>query len=220
MDVSAQFVPQGSSIVSIKGRNFQDITYGSSVGPVRPASIPLVVLINGGTASAAEIVSGAVQVCFAIQKSFRVKCNRIPLEVSDSSCDHLGSFSYAIYCCIRVSCCRATCSVFQRERLAGQIRQTDRFARLPILTNPLNVVFFDRPTDPFIISTNHNPPILGKRRRTPTTARLSKARHKTLETRAIISRSHLFMFGTVVRRSPTYFTFYFIILRQKLLQGK
>ncbi|CAM9615996.1 unnamed protein product [Ascophyllum nodosum] len=61
VDVSAQFVPQGSSIVSIKGRNFQDITYGSSVGPVRPASIPLVVLINGGTASAAEIVSGAVQ---------------------------------------------------------------------------------------------------------------------------------------------------------------
>lgn len=62
VDVSAMFVPEGSSIVSIKGRNFQDITYGSSQGPVRPAATPLVVLINGGTASAAEIVSGAVQV--------------------------------------------------------------------------------------------------------------------------------------------------------------
>lgn len=62
MDVSALFVPEGSRIVSIKGRNFQDVTYGSSQGPVRPASTPLVVLINGGTASAAEIVSGAVQV--------------------------------------------------------------------------------------------------------------------------------------------------------------
>lgn len=63
MDVSALFVPDGSRIVSIKGRNFQDVTYGSSQGPVRPASTPLVVLTNGGTASAAEIVSGAVQVC-------------------------------------------------------------------------------------------------------------------------------------------------------------
>lgn len=62
VEVSAMFVPQGSSIVSIKGRNFQDVTYGSSQGPVRPASTPLVVLTNGGTASAAEIVSGAVQV--------------------------------------------------------------------------------------------------------------------------------------------------------------
>lgn len=62
VDVAALFVPDGSRIVSIKGRNFQDVTYGSSQGPVRPAATPLVVLINGGTASAAEIVSGAVQV--------------------------------------------------------------------------------------------------------------------------------------------------------------
>ena len=60
--MAALFVPDGSRIVSIKGRNFQDVTYGSSQGPVRPAATPLVVLINGGTASAAEIVSGAVQV--------------------------------------------------------------------------------------------------------------------------------------------------------------
>jgi hypothetical protein len=45
-----------------RGRAFPAVSYTSSLDPVRDMNIPLAVLVNGNTASAAEIVSGAVQV--------------------------------------------------------------------------------------------------------------------------------------------------------------
>jgi len=62
VDVSSLLVPKGSDIVSAKGRGFPGILYRSRVDPiVDPTHTKLAVLVNGQTASAAEIVSGAVQ---------------------------------------------------------------------------------------------------------------------------------------------------------------
>jgi carboxyl-terminal processing protease len=61
VDVSSLFVPKGSEIVSAKGRGFPGVTYKSRVDPILDPNTKLAVLINDSTASAAEIVSGAVQ---------------------------------------------------------------------------------------------------------------------------------------------------------------
>lgn len=62
VDVASLLVPKGSDIVSAQGRGFPPIVYRSRVEPILdPAKTKLAVLVNGNTASAAEIVSGAVQ---------------------------------------------------------------------------------------------------------------------------------------------------------------
>lgn len=61
VDVSSLLVPKGSEIVSAKGRGFPGVTYKSRVDPILDSSTKLAVLVNDSTASAAEIVSGAVQ---------------------------------------------------------------------------------------------------------------------------------------------------------------
>jgi carboxyl-terminal processing protease len=59
--VASLLVPKGSDIVSAKGRGFPGVLYRSRVDPILDQNTKLAVLVNGGTASAAEIVSGAVQ---------------------------------------------------------------------------------------------------------------------------------------------------------------
>jgi len=61
VDVSALFVPKNSDIVSARGRGFPDSVYVSKVDPFVDPSTKLAVLINENTASAAEIVTGAIQ---------------------------------------------------------------------------------------------------------------------------------------------------------------
>ena len=61
VDVSTLFVPNGSDIVSAKGRGFPEILYRSKTEPIVSPNTRLAVLVNDQTASAAEIVSGAIQ---------------------------------------------------------------------------------------------------------------------------------------------------------------
>jgi carboxyl-terminal processing protease len=61
VDLVELFVPRNSVIVSTRGRDASERrTYSSNEDPIEP-TVPLAVLINEGSASASEIVAGAIQ---------------------------------------------------------------------------------------------------------------------------------------------------------------
>ncbi len=55
------FVPKGTKIVETRGREKEDNRTYKTLNPPVDTDIPLVVLIDGGSASASEIVSGSIQ---------------------------------------------------------------------------------------------------------------------------------------------------------------
>lgn len=61
IEVSEQFVDAGSLVVETRGRVKDSMQRFEADGRQAPLDLPLVVLVNAGTASASEIVSGAIQ---------------------------------------------------------------------------------------------------------------------------------------------------------------
>jgi carboxyl-terminal processing protease len=61
VDVSGKFLPKDSLVVYIQGRQKTDRKDFLTSGPEMPREFPMVVLVNTGSASASEIVAGALQ---------------------------------------------------------------------------------------------------------------------------------------------------------------
>jgi carboxyl-terminal processing protease len=60
-EVSAAILPQGSPVLQMRTRTGRSVVLQTPNAPVVPSSVPIVVLVDEGTASAAELLSAAIQ---------------------------------------------------------------------------------------------------------------------------------------------------------------
>lgn len=60
MRVSDLFIDKGKEVITVKSRTQGDVQYNAEKQPIVPENTPMVILINGGSASAAELVAGAL----------------------------------------------------------------------------------------------------------------------------------------------------------------
>ncbi|HKX18787.1 MAG TPA: S41 family peptidase [bacterium] len=60
-DVSSAILPQGSPVLQMRTRTGKSIVMQTPSVPIVPANVPIVVLVDEGTASAAELLSAAIQ---------------------------------------------------------------------------------------------------------------------------------------------------------------
>lgn len=60
-DIASAILPQGSAVLQMRTRTGKSIVMQTPSAPIMPASVPIVVLVDEGTASAAELLSAAIQ---------------------------------------------------------------------------------------------------------------------------------------------------------------
>ncbi|MCM1066700.1 MAG: S41 family peptidase [Muribaculaceae bacterium] len=61
VQIASNFVPKGTEILRTRGRDARDERIYKTVGQPLDTKVPLAILIDGGTASASEILSGSMQ---------------------------------------------------------------------------------------------------------------------------------------------------------------
>lgn len=60
-EVSAAILPQGSPVLQMRTRTGRSVVVQTPNAPIVPSSVPIVVLVDDGTASAAELLTAAIQ---------------------------------------------------------------------------------------------------------------------------------------------------------------
>ncbi|HKQ39799.1 MAG TPA: S41 family peptidase, partial [Verrucomicrobiae bacterium] len=101
--VAEKFLPRGQLIVSTEGRDARQKSTYHAMGGYKVMNVPIVVLVNGGSASASEIVAGCLQdatalgVCRAIvvgEQSFGKGSVQSILPLQDGSALRLTTAKY------------------------------------------------------------------------------------------------------------------------------
>ncbi len=98
VEVASRFLEKGKVIVSTKSRTGESMVYKSSLSPVKILDIPMIVLINKGSASGSEIVAAALRenerAILMGEKSFGKASVQTVIPLSDGSALRLTTAKY------------------------------------------------------------------------------------------------------------------------------